>query len=300
MNILKQWNDKTIRFRESDQYGSLTDMAKATGKKVAHWLENKSTHEYLESLSSVIGIPTDQLVDSIQGGIPDEQGTWAERKVCLRFAQWCDSDLAVQVDIWMEELLINGSVSIRPLSPTQALIQALQLWEQIQEEQQRQAVELAVTKALAEQTNQLALSTDIRVNALELELQTLKSILNQPIPACRQTARQRIVEIAQLTAEYLYNKGQFASIQLAIQNVWSRINIKIRNSSLKMDLAARKSNLKKQYKTAVNDWVNAGKPKGHRPSKKNYPDTIPALIESLAIEQPALECTVSVANELVG
>lgn len=209
-----------------------------------------------------------------------------------RFKRWVFEEV-------LPSIRKTGSYSITPLSPTQALIQALQLWEQIQEEQQRQAVELAVTKALAEQTNQLALSTDTRVNALELELQTLKSILNKPIPACRQTARQRIVEIAQLTAEYLYNKRQFASIQLAIQNVWSRINLKIRNSSLKMDLAARKSNLKKQYKTAVDDWVNAGKPKGQRPSKKNYPDTIPALIESLAIEQPALECTVSVANELV-
>lgn len=78
MNIIKQWNDKTIRFRPSDNYGCLTDMAQATGKKVGHWLENKSSQEYLNSLSSVIGKPITAIVDVIQGGVPDEQGTWAE------------------------------------------------------------------------------------------------------------------------------------------------------------------------------------------------------------------------------
>lgn len=299
MNIIKQWNGKTIRFRDSDQFGCLTDMAKATGKKVAHWLENKTTNEYLESLSSVIGIPITNLLHSVQGGIPDEQGTWAERKVCLRFAQWCDPNLAVQVDLWTEELLLTGFVTIQPLSPTQALIQALQLWEQIQEEQQRQAVELAVTKALAEQTNQLALATDTRVSALEQELVILKAILAQPIPTCNQTARQRIVEIAQLTASYLYKKGQFPSIQLAIKEVWQRINLKIRNSSLKIDLAARKANMNTKFQQDYVQWENNGKLKGLKPLKKDYPNTYPALIETLSIEQPALECTVTVANELV-
>jgi anti-repressor protein len=201
----------------------------------------------------------------------------------------------------------TGSYSLKPLTSAEMLLQQAQFMvelerkqTQLQEEQIRLAVEQQVTKALAEQTNQLALATDNRVNALELELATLKSILNQPIPSCKQTARQRIVEIAQLTADYLYKKGQFASIQQAIKEVWNRINLKIRNSSLKIDLAARKANFKKQYEQAVSAWENSGKPKGHRPLKKNYPNSIPALIESLAIEQPALECTVSVANELVG
>lgn len=193
----------------------------------------------------------------------------------------------------------TGSYSIQPLSPAQAIIKSLELWESVQIEQQRQAVELAVTKALAEQTSTLAIATDSKVAALELELATLKNILSQPIPACKQTARQRIVEIAQLTATYLVNKGKFTSIQEAIRTVWNRINLKVRNSSLAIDLAARKANSVKQFDKDYQAWETAGKPKGQKPIKKNYPNTYPALIESLAIEQPALECVVSVAQELV-
>lgn len=193
----------------------------------------------------------------------------------------------------------TGSYSLQPLSPTQALIQALQLWEQIQQEQQRQAVELAVTKALAEQTSQLALATDTRVDALESELVTLKSILAQPIPACKQTARQRIVEIAQLTASYLVNKGKFKSIPEAIKAIWSRINLKVRNSSVRVDLVTRKNNNLKQFEKDYQAWETLGKPKGKKPNKRDYATTLPAVIESLSIEQPALECTVSVAQELV-
>lgn len=42
-NIIRSYNGKNIRFRSSDSYGCLTDMANATGKKVNDWLRLKST-----------------------------------------------------------------------------------------------------------------------------------------------------------------------------------------------------------------------------------------------------------------
>ena len=111
-NIVRTWNDKTIRFRESDGYISLTDMAKATGKQFKHWNENKSSKAYLEALSSVAGIPTTELIDTIQGGIPGNQGTWAHKKVALRFAQWCNPEFAVWVDFQIDELMTNGKVDL--------------------------------------------------------------------------------------------------------------------------------------------------------------------------------------------
>jgi phage antirepressor YoqD-like protein len=111
-NIIKTWNDKTIRFRQDDQYGSLTDMAKATGKRVNDWLRQTSVIEYIAELESVTGIPATEIIQVKQGGVPEEQGTWAHRRVCLRFAQWCSPQFAVQVDTWVEELLTTGSVSL--------------------------------------------------------------------------------------------------------------------------------------------------------------------------------------------
>lgn len=124
--ILREWNNQNIRQRE-DNYICLTDMCKACGKNLGHWLENKSTREYLEELSSVIGIPTtaknpqsqgiQALVEINQGGTPELQGTWGHRKVALRLAQWLSPKFAIQVDAWIEELLTTGSVDLNSNIP---------------------------------------------------------------------------------------------------------------------------------------------------------------------------------------
>ena len=60
-NLIKNWNGKTIRIRK-DRYVSLTDMAQSCNKLFANWNQNSSTKSYLETLSSVIGIPITELV----------------------------------------------------------------------------------------------------------------------------------------------------------------------------------------------------------------------------------------------
>ena len=51
-------------------------MCKAAGKLFGHYRELNQTQAFLEELSSVIGIPITDLVQVIQGGIPELQGTW--------------------------------------------------------------------------------------------------------------------------------------------------------------------------------------------------------------------------------
>lgn len=113
MNILaRSFNDRLIRIRQSDRYVSGTDMAQACGKLFGHWNTLKSTTEYLQALESVIGIPITELVQVLQGGVPENQGTWLHPKVALRFAQWCSAKFAVQVDCWIDELLTTGKVEL--------------------------------------------------------------------------------------------------------------------------------------------------------------------------------------------
>ena len=112
-NIIKNWNGKTIRIRK-DRYVSLTDMAQACGKLYGHWGRLESTKSYLETLSSVIQIRITELVQVIQGGSPENQGTWGHPKVAIRFAQWCSNEFAIQVDTWVDELLTTGIVKIAP------------------------------------------------------------------------------------------------------------------------------------------------------------------------------------------
>ncbi len=111
--IIKSWNGRKIRFRK-DGFGCLSDMAKATGKRFNNWWQQKSTKDYMVVLSRSTGIPADLLVEINESqGRNEDRGTWAERKVCIRFAQWCSPEFAVQCTLWLEELMTKGSVSIK-------------------------------------------------------------------------------------------------------------------------------------------------------------------------------------------
>ena len=99
-------------------------MAQPTGKKFSHWNNLDSTKEYLEALHRRNCREDDNssqpfIESKVGGNLSDiERGSWGHRKVAIRFAQWCNSDFAVIVDEWIEELLLTGSVSLVPQQPT--------------------------------------------------------------------------------------------------------------------------------------------------------------------------------------
>ena len=94
---IHDYNNNCIPQRE-DGYVSLTAMAKATGKKVSHYLQLDSSKTYHTALSSDAGIPASQLIQVVKGQHADgrEQGTWAHVEVAIDFAQWC----SVEFRIW--------------------------------------------------------------------------------------------------------------------------------------------------------------------------------------------------------
>ena len=87
--IIREFNNQTIRIRE-DKYVCLTDMAKASGKLFADWVRLKSTKSYLETLSSIMGIPIIQLIESNVGNLGESSGTWGHPKVVEKFERWCN------------------------------------------------------------------------------------------------------------------------------------------------------------------------------------------------------------------
>lgn len=107
--LTKIWNNRNIRIRQEDRYVCLSDIAKASGKRLSNWKQNDDSKEYLKALEQATGIPAFKLVEAGKG-----KPTFAHSKVALRFAQWCSPHLAVQVDFWLDELLTTGSVSIAP------------------------------------------------------------------------------------------------------------------------------------------------------------------------------------------
>lgn len=95
--------------RAVDGYVNATAMCKAAGKQFKHYNENVTTKEFLAELSSVVGIPTTDLVITLQGGRPELQGTWVHPNVAINLGQWCSPKFAVAVAQWVQEW-ITGSL----------------------------------------------------------------------------------------------------------------------------------------------------------------------------------------------
>jgi hypothetical protein len=102
--IIREFNGKKIRHRE-DGFMSLTDLCQATGKQISDWYRLDSTKEYLKVLAGHLGKEVNEIIEINQGGIPTEQGTWGDRRVAIRLAQWLSPQLAVQIDEWVIEYL---------------------------------------------------------------------------------------------------------------------------------------------------------------------------------------------------
>lgn len=100
--IVRHKYNGSIIHQRNNGYACLTDMANASGKKVAGYLRLKSTKDYLEGLSLDVQIPTSKLIEIVQGrGDAVEQATWAHPEIAIDFAKWC----SVPFRIWANRAL---------------------------------------------------------------------------------------------------------------------------------------------------------------------------------------------------
>jgi hypothetical protein len=108
--LTKAFNGTEIRQRPSDGYIDATAMCKVKpGKKIAQWNLNNDTHAFLSALSSSIGIPTLEIVQSKTGG--DHAGTWVHPKAAIHLAMWVSPEFAVQVIDWVSRF-ISGDLTL--------------------------------------------------------------------------------------------------------------------------------------------------------------------------------------------
>ena len=93
-----------------DGYINATQLCKAGNKLFGHYQKSKQTQDYLQALSSIIGIPILDLLDSKVGG--SHSGTYVHRKVAYHLAQWISPHFAVQVSNVLDELMLTGRVEL--------------------------------------------------------------------------------------------------------------------------------------------------------------------------------------------
>jgi len=105
----REFNGEMIRQRSSDGYFDATAMCKIGGKQTSDWSRLQQTDEYLNALSTVMGIPRTELVVVNQGGDHNNQGTWIHPRAAMRLAQWISPEFAILVDGWVLDLVEGKS-----------------------------------------------------------------------------------------------------------------------------------------------------------------------------------------------
>lgn len=121
-------------FSDSIKMVNATEMAKPFNKSPKDFLKSRLTKDYLSSLCKRRKILLADLVVVKKGGF--DSGTWINRFVAVRFAQWLNVDFAIWVDEKIIELLTTGSVSIiTPPSQLDLARQVVQLLEQKEKDQ---------------------------------------------------------------------------------------------------------------------------------------------------------------------
>jgi len=99
-----------IQQRLMDGYVNATALCKASGKKFNDYSRLKNTEEFINELSAETGIPATALIQVIQGGEPQFQGTWVHPQVAINLAQWASPKFAVLVSKWVLEWM-QGKLS---------------------------------------------------------------------------------------------------------------------------------------------------------------------------------------------
>jgi hypothetical protein len=96
---------------------NLTQMAKPFGKSKSpsNWLRTDESKNYLNELASAQKCGLTDLVQVRNGG--KNPGTWCyDFRAVMRFAQWLDNKLAIQVDEMMVKLIAGEAVYTEPFN----------------------------------------------------------------------------------------------------------------------------------------------------------------------------------------
>ena len=103
-----QYNGSPVTFHKGDSVMiNATEMAKPFAKNVSHWLRNKSTEEFITTLSALRNRKGSDLV-RVENGV----GCWMHKDVAIEFARWLSPAFAIWCNDRIEELFKTGVATI--------------------------------------------------------------------------------------------------------------------------------------------------------------------------------------------
>lgn len=89
----------------SEAFFNATVAAKPFGKAPKDWLRTDETQAYILAVRRKCLTEQHQLVKTVQGGSPEQQGTWLHPKLGMAFARWLDPDFSLWCDEQIEAIL---------------------------------------------------------------------------------------------------------------------------------------------------------------------------------------------------
>ena len=190
------YNGNQIPFENgSNVMVNLTAMAKAyPDKNLTLIVNSQEIKEYCASLSKLQNYSLADLLQVRRGG--DNPGTWAHRLVAIRVAQKLNSDLAVWVDMRIEELLTTGNTSLQPQLPNfNNPAEAARAWADQYEKNQTLALEVQQQQETIELQQQELTQSAPKVTYYDNHLQSVNT----------QTSTQAAKQIG-MDAEKLHKK----------------------------------------------------------------------------------------------
>lgn len=190
------YNGNQIPFENgSNVMVNLTAMAKAyPDKNLTQIVNSQEIKEYCASLSKLQNYSLADLLQVRRGG--DNPGTWAHRLVAIRVAQKLNSDLAVWVDMRIEELLTTGNTSLQPQLPNfNNPAEAARAWADQYENNQTLALEVQQQQETIELQQQELTQSAPKVTYYDNHLQSVNT----------QTSTQAAKQIG-MDAEKLHKK----------------------------------------------------------------------------------------------
>jgi hypothetical protein len=97
---------------------NMAALCKGAGKYWNHYQANQSTKDFLAALSSEIGIPISDLVQSEKGNGLAGAGTWVHPQVAVHLGQWASPVFAVQATKWVVDFarLDSCGYDVKPVA----------------------------------------------------------------------------------------------------------------------------------------------------------------------------------------
>lgn len=187
-SIIKfDYNGNQIPFEKgNDVMVNLTAMAKAYPEKnLTQIVNSQEIKEYCASLSKLQNYSFADLL-IVRKGAPDlGGGTWAHRLVAIRVAQKLNSDLAVWVDMRVDELLKYGMTATQPTleqminNPDLVISLATQLKNEREEKQRIETENLYLKEQNEAQRPAVVFTESVKVSNTNILIEDLAKLITQ-------------------------------------------------------------------------------------------------------------------------